>query len=992
MRSYVSADIKEEIRRRVDLVDLASGHVALKKAGRYYKGLCPFHQEKTPSFHLDREKGLWHCFGCFPPGQLVKTPYGYHPIEAVTEDHPVVSGQGAYQRVLATHERNYDGELIEIVTRKIRRPVRMTADHTVFVIRPTARHEVRCKHFARRFRRYLRRYKSDPGYYFRKIAKWLPIREMEARELRVGDMLLYPLNNRVTPVEHIDLEEYVLKRGTRGKRPSRLPIVAVNEEFLRLIGYFIAEGSTHRAYIRFSLGNHEEKFAGEIVRLIDSLFGLPAVLHKRDRKSSLEITTCHAGLANAFANLCGHGAEEKHIPFVLQDLPTPQQRVLIESIARGDGTRFTANRSSLAHRSISTVSPILAEQLVDSLLALGHYPSLGVRKKRVRKGVRHREAYTISWSEEACPRYDLIYYTESGKRYWLLPIERLQSIGYRGPVYNLTVENDHSYVVSHVAVANCGQGGDLFDFVMRVSTLSFAEAVEELAKRSGVRLERTPEEARRTSERDRLLRALEAATGFFRDQLSHPQQGNAAREYLRRRGVNTQIAARFGLGYAPASWDALLRALAAKGYPASLLETGGMLAARQSGDGYYDLFRHRLIFPIFDLQDRPVAFGGRALDDAQPKYLNSRETPVFVKGRTLYALNWARETIRQRDEVIVVEGNMDVLTCHQFGITNAVASLGTALTVDQVLLMKRFASRAVLVYDSDAAGQAATERAMGLFEEAELPVRVVVLPSSDPDEFLRTSGEGAFRVLLERALPVFDYQVAMAVARHDPRTVEGKVRIVDELVPTIAAVTNPVRQAEYIRELSERFGLREDALRQRLRAKVRGRAPADVDAPLVASPDRARHQAERLLLHLMVQEAPLRRAVAQQVSADDFGDPQHRGLAAALFAAPDEEPGVLRERLGDEGQQSLLMRLVFEEPPIVEKEKSRVVREAIEYLTCREPAAQRREALASQIQAAQAAGNVEKVRRLQMEYVKLVGQGGPSRKGGEEHGKKESGV
>lgn len=543
----------------------------------------------------------------------------------------------------------------------------------------------------------------------------------------------------------------------------------------------------------------------------------------------------------------------------------------------------------------------------------------------------------------------------------------------------------------------CQQGGDLFDFVMRISNLSFAEAVETLARRAGVQLERAPEQARRATERDRLSRALDAAAVFFRDRLLHPQAGEAAREYLERRGVDEQIAERFRLGYAPAAWDEVLKALTAKGYPPALLEQGGVVQARQSGDGYYDLFRHRLIFPILDLQERPVAFGGRALDDAQPKYLNSKETPVFTKGRMLYALNWAREAIRERDEIVVVEGNMDVLTCHQFGIANAVASLGTALTLDQVLLMKRFASRAVLVYDADASGMSAMERAMSLFEEADLPVRVAVLPSGDPDEFLRTSGEAAFRALVDQALPVFEYQVQMVTARHDPRTTEGKVRIVDELIPMIAAVAHPVRQSEYVRTLAQRFDLREDALRQRLRTKVRGRTAPAEEMSVTGGPDRARHQAERLLVHLMVWESPLRRTVAGQLSAADFSDPRHRALAQVLFATPDDEPGAMRDRLTDEGQQSLLMQLVFEEPPVTEKEKERVVREAIDYIRHRQPTARRRETLARNIQAAQAAGDVEQVRRLQMEYVKLVGlappqssgQGAPAWKGGEEHGKEE---
>ncbi|MBI2247454.1 MAG: DNA primase [Armatimonadetes bacterium] len=531
----------------------------------------------------------------------------------------------------------------------------------------------------------------------------------------------------------------------------------------------------------------------------------------------------------------------------------------------------------------------------------------------------------------------------------------------------------------------CQAGGDAYDFVMRISNLSFSESVEVLARRAGVRLERTPDEARRASERDRLYRALDAAAVWYREQLLHPEKGKAARDYLKRRGVDETTAERFRLGYAPQAWDELLKALSSKGYPPTQLEKGGLINPRPSGDGHYDLLRHRLIFPIVDLQDRPVAFGGRALDQAEPKYLNTKETPLFSKGRTLYALNLAREAIRHTGEVIVVEGNMDALTCHQFGFTNAVASLGTSLTLDQVLLMKRFASQAVLVYDSDASGLRAMERAMGLFEEAEMSVRVVVLPSGDPDAYLRETGGEAFRSLVMQALPVFEYQLAMATSRHDPKSVEGKVRITEELVPILAAVRNPIRQAEYIREVAERLDLREDALRQRLRGTVRGRSAVEVSMPVLAGPDRARHQAERILLHLMVLEPPLRETVAGQLSASEFADPRHQALAGVLLGSR-EGPEVLQELIEDEEAKRLLMHLVFEEPPVEGKDKQRAVQESIDYLTRRIPDARRRETLAKEIVTAQAAGDLEQVRRLQMEYLKLVNQKVPSGKGGEEHG------
>lgn len=521
----------------------------------------------------------------------------------------------------------------------------------------------------------------------------------------------------------------------------------------------------------------------------------------------------------------------------------------------------------------------------------------------------------------------------------------------------------------------CQKGGDIFSFVMETGNLAFNEAVEVLARRAGVQLERSPEAAKQASERDRMYRALEAAAVFFREQLAHPVRGKAAREYTERRGVDAPTAERFRLGCAPNAWDELLRGLGNKGFPPALLEKAGLAQLRQAGDGHFDLFRHRLMFPIVDLQDRVVGFGGRALDGSEPKYLNSRETPVFAKGRTLYALNWARDEIRKQDEIVVVEGNMDVLTAHQFGITNAVASLGTALTAEQVLTMKRLAARAVIVYDADAAGQAAMERAMALFEEADLPVRVAVLPAGDPDEFLRKQGAEAFRRLVERALPVFEYQMATAAARHDTAAVEGKVRIVDELIPALAAVLNPVRQAEYIRLLAERFAVSEDAVRQRLRRQRRGsRAAGTAPEAVVADADRARRQAERLLLHLMVHETAWRAPIAERLTADDFADPVHQALARALFAAPRGEAEAVRATIEDEGAERLLLGLLFEDQPVVEKDRERAVRDAVAYIVERQPAARARDALEKAIAAAQASGDVEQVRRLQAEYLNLVGR------------------
>jgi len=520
----------------------------------------------------------------------------------------------------------------------------------------------------------------------------------------------------------------------------------------------------------------------------------------------------------------------------------------------------------------------------------------------------------------------------------------------------------------------CHAGGDVFDFVMRIGTRTFGEARDELAARAGIRLDPTGEEAHASGERERLLRIADASAAFFRAQL-RGAAGESARRYLDARGVDPAIRESFRLGFAPPGWDNLLRALQAKGFDAGIAEQAGVAVSRPSG-GHYDALRGRLIFPIHDLQGRPVAFGGRVLDrESTPKYLNTRETSLFVKGKTLYALNDAREAIRDGGTAVVVEGYMDALACHQFGVHNAVASLGTALTIDQVLLLKRFASSAVLVYDADAAGVGAAERGLDVFEQAELPVKVAVLPGqSDPDAFLRREGPEAFQRVCDAALPIFDYRLAMAARRHDDRTVEGKVGIVNELSQLIISATNPVRQGEYVRLLADRLGVREDAIRGQLRRvsrpRVEGAGAAGSGGVQPVSDASARAGTEELLLHVLVSDAAVRKALRGAVDATVFTDPGHRELAAALLTdGPGaEDPGRLRGRLRDETAVSLLSRFLIAEPP--GGDARRVADECVRRLR-RFTLQERVDGLLGALREADRAKNQERVQALQIELREL---------------------
>jgi DNA primase len=466
----------------------------------------------------------------------------------------------------------------------------------------------------------------------------------------------------------------------------------------------------------------------------------------------------------------------------------------------------------------------------------------------------------------------------------------------------------------------CHAGGDVFDFVMRLGSLSFGEARQELADRAGIRLETQAAGDQGTGERERWLRAVAEAAAFFRGRLAGPA-GEDARRYLASRGVDRATGDAFRLGFAPPGWDNLIRALGARGYDPAVLEAAGLAVARPGGGGYYDALRHRLIFPIHDLQGRPVAFGGRILDDGTPKYLNTRETPLFTKGKTLYALSDARDAIRASGEAVVVEGYMDALTCHQYGIRTAVASLGTALTVDQVLLLKRFASRAILVYDSDAAGIGAAERGLEVFDQAELPVRVAVLPGeSDPDAFLRREGADAFRLACEEALPIFDYRMAMVQRRFDSRTVEGKVGIVNELGQLIITVSNPVRQGEYVRLLADRLGVREEAIRGQLGRLRRGHpGAAEVRAQMPPVPEAGvRLLTERQLLYMLVASPVVRESFRGRIAPELFIEPDHRQLAEILLAGGEQASDLarLRERLQSETAVSLFSRFLIAEEPV----------------------------------------------------------------------------
>lgn len=465
----------------------------------------------------------------------------------------------------------------------------------------------------------------------------------------------------------------------------------------------------------------------------------------------------------------------------------------------------------------------------------------------------------------------------------------------------------------------CGTGGDVFKFVMEMEKCGFPDAVRLVAERSGIpvpaRRARTPEERREQTERQALLEMHRAAAEFFRRQLGATAEGRAAAAYLQDRGLEKETIERFGIGYAPAGGDALLRQLRGR-YHDRLLAASGLFSRDDTGR-FFDRFRRRIIFPIAAESGRVVAFAGRALGDEMPKYLNSPETPIYSKSQVLYHLDRAKEAIRRADFVILVEGYMDVIAVARAGLGNVVASCGTSLAEAQTRLLARFTRRVVVNFDPDAAGVAATERSLGLLLERDFDVRVLALPAAggqaaDPDLFIRTKGAEEYRKLLGEAPAYLDYLIGRA-RRMDLATAEGKLRAVNFLLPYLQRIPNRLLRTEWATRAAAALRIEAPVLRESLR-----RAAAERRSEIPARPEllgAAIKPAERRLVQMLAEAEGFRQALAKEIADGEL----HRGLEtekifaallpAAAAASPPDAAAVAAAL--DDRERRLLFEILF---------------------------------------------------------------------------------
>ena len=441
----------------------------------------------------------------------------------------------------------------------------------------------------------------------------------------------------------------------------------------------------------------------------------------------------------------------------------------------------------------------------------------------------------------------------------------------------------------------CGKGGGVISFIMEMENLPFVDAVKLLAKRAGLEVPESGENEAYRKKRTRLLELSRDAARFYHDYLTGPG-GQRVRDYIAQRQISPRTATRFGLGAAPDQWDALTRAMTAKGYTKMELIDAGLAVAGKNG-GIYDKFRARLMLPVIDVRGEVVGFTSRILPGEEgAKYLNTPETVLFKKGRLIYALNFAKNT--KRPNLVLVEGNIDVITLHQAGFDNVVATMGTALTEEHARILARYTKELVLCYDNDAAGKQSTDRVLNILKNANLNVRVLQLPNAvdaegkpikqDPDDFVKKFGPAAFEKCLNGSAGQNDYRLDSLQTKHDLSSEEGRLAYLKEAVATIAALQSPIEREIYGNKAAAAAGISGTAMAQEVARYRKDRAwkARKVQAKKDLTPAVQLQPKSRQLRYENIRSARAEEGVIRLLLLDPALLPETEGLDPAQFSSP----------------------------------------------------------------------------------------------------------
>ena len=523
---------------------------------------------------------------------------------------------------------------------------------------------------------------------------------------------------------------------------------------------------------------------------------------------------------------------------------------------------------------------------------------------------------------------------------------------------------------------SCGEAGNVITFVMKYKKLTFLEAAKYLADKASIPLEIAGQENNKVLRKKELLYKVnvDAARYYF----ASLQKFKTAKEYFLKRGIKEETIKRFGLGYAQDSWKGIINYLRTKGYKNDLLLEAGLISNNEKTGNVYDRFRNRVMFPVFDAKGKVIGFGGRVLDDSKPKYLNSPETMIFQKGVNLYGLNFAVKNGLQEDYIIIVEGYMDLIALHQSGITNVVASLGTALTVNQARLLKRYVSKVIISYDADLAGQTATLRGLEILRNAGFDVKVLTVPEGkDPDEFVRNNGKEAFLRLVKDSLPLIEYKIKKVSEGINLKDGNDLVRYGEKFADILVDL-NPVEKDVYIKKISEETSIKEQALYDLLSQEIAKKQKEDnfmnkkeyAGTKLYVEP--AYLKAERALLKLMFKDE-FYEELKNVINLGDFIiEPHNKIYSLILQGKKADTTNIISyvENRCDDVESSKELIKIKEHEILAVTDKDRLIRDYIKQIKCFKLKLQIEDLKKMQNRFEQN-GEIEESIKIAMEYAKV---------------------
>src|SRR5215203_5747520 len=739
----------EEVREAAGIVEVASEFTALRRQGARFAGLCPYpdHQEKTPSFSVTPDRGFYYCFGCLAANERIWTSKGLIPIAEAEPGDEVIGLDGRHEVI--TDKWFKSGPTLRIKTGAAKEGIELTPDHhCVFVKREEALRAIPKVHLRKSGGKKLRFSSRHSDRYAN-----VRLSVEHASEVREGDFWLYPVIPEENRTDKPLNGEHVIKPYTKGPRTERVTKLPVNPRTAWLYGVWLAEGSLYKGGVKWSFGTHEaESLATRVVEILREEFGKPSSSFLRPYKNICEVACSSTDLAALFGHWLGRGCANKRIPIVALNWTVECQRALIQGYVDGDG------RTNEEVTSAYTVSEALAYGIFALCVQARKVSSLSsVPARRGKDGTRHRTAFYVHiLSKESLKGF---FAKMGGTNYFLSVVQGIETAA-EEPVTSVDMQFEG--------------GGD-------------------------------PGAARERSLRRRAIhRALAAATVYYHKYLlrSETSEAQRARRYLKDRRIEHSTIVEFRLGYAPPRGVSGFVAVAGRlDLDRSVLDAAGLLSSRGG-----ERFAGRITFPISDRRGRIVGFGARTLSDARPKYLNSPETEIFNKRDLLYGFPQVSEAIRRKRSALVVEGYTDVLMLYQSGIQNAVATLGTATTPGHLRMLSSYTDRIHVIFDPDAAGERAIERAAATAADLKLDLRVLRLPE-DPADWLLEHSPGEFAERLNDSVPVLEYGIRRIVARTRGAGATERSRAVPEVKSMIQEIRDPVLYREAVRIASEALGV-----------------------------------------------------------------------------------------------------------------------------------------------------------------------------------------